>query len=54
MSPLSDGVRKYYEPHKAARLVCEYVCVSVCVRVFMYDYHIAVSAKTLAPFGVSM
>ncbi len=27
ISPLSDGVRKYYEPHIAARLVCEYECV---------------------------
>ncbi len=27
-----------------------YVCECVCVYVCMYDYHIAVSVKTLAPF----
>ncbi len=32
-------------------VVCGVWCV---VYVFMYDYHIVVSIKTLAPFGVCM
>ncbi len=31
ISPLSDRVRKYYEPHIAARLACVCVCVCMCI-----------------------